>query len=338
MIYFVLFILLTISSFNEDRKIYFLILILLFTFSAFRSNVGCDWEGYLINFESVQGYDYEEMLFILGKEPLYTFLLYIMDKFKLEYYYLNIFTSFIFFWGVNKLLQVCDKKILFLALAFPILIINMPMSAIRQSAAMGFLLVSFYCFIKGKDLQFCFWIMIATFFHSSVLIFVILIFARSRKLSFVNILFYSISIVVLYNTIVYSERLSQAHDAYFNSGYDARGALYRILFGLIMVIFTMAIKIPIKLNIMYPRWKYLVLFSMLPVMIWPFSTITADRLNYYVMPIQILSNISCVSSIRGNISLLYHVLLVVLYLFFFLVWILKSELFWQCYIPYEMVF
>ena len=59
-------------------------------------------------------------------------------------------SSAIFFLGVHVLARRQPDPLGFLVLLFPILIINMPMSGIRQGAAIGLLCIAFVAFIDRR--------------------------------------------------------------------------------------------------------------------------------------------------------------------------------------------
>ena len=52
-------------------------------------------------------------------------------------------SSFTFFFGAHYMAQRQQNRIAFLILLFPVLIINMPMSGIRQASAIGALCIAF---------------------------------------------------------------------------------------------------------------------------------------------------------------------------------------------------
>lgn len=63
----------------------------------------------------------------------------------------------------------------FLVLLFPILIINMPMSGIKQGAAIGLICIAFAAFIDKKLFWFTAWTLLASTIHNSAIVFLLLI-------------------------------------------------------------------------------------------------------------------------------------------------------------------
>src|SRR5215469_6794972 len=122
---------------RQLRRFFFAVFaLLLFAFVAFRYEVGCDWSGYAFHFEGTWDWDASEAL--QRTEPAYWLLLVQIHAAGLDYPYLNLAMAIPFFWGLLALARRQPDPLAFLVLSFPVLIINMPMSGIRQAAAIGF--------------------------------------------------------------------------------------------------------------------------------------------------------------------------------------------------------
>ncbi len=143
-----------ISRGNEELRRFFLgvFALLLFAFVAFRYKVGCDWGGYAENFENTWDWDASEAL--QHTEPAYWLLLVQIHKAGLDYPYLNLAMAIPFFWGLVALARRQPDPLAFLVLSFPVLIINMPMSAIRQAAAIGFVCLAIIAFQDRKLIRY----------------------------------------------------------------------------------------------------------------------------------------------------------------------------------------
>ena len=155
------------------KQIYYLVLATLFVFSAFRFQVGCDWSGYYYQYLGARNFDWSSVTEI--REPIWWAILGWIQSMGLPYPVANIASSAVFFLGVHILARRQPDPLGFLVLLFPILIINMPMSGIRQGAAIGVLCTAFAAFIDRRPLWFAFWVVVAAGFHSSALIFMLLL-------------------------------------------------------------------------------------------------------------------------------------------------------------------
>ena len=103
-----------------------------FFFAGFRDHVGCDWGGYLVIFNAAH-YQEENP----GTESAFWQANKLLDYFELNYAYINVIASGLFFLGLHMVAKRQPDRFGVLILAFPILIINLAMSGIRQAIALG---------------------------------------------------------------------------------------------------------------------------------------------------------------------------------------------------------
>ena len=124
-----------ISSDHPDvRRFFYLFwLFFLFIFAGFRFEVGCDWDGYRNIFEQLRYVDVFDAA--QRREPLFEIANTLLHRYELEYPYINVICSFIFFLGMHRLAKREPDPYGILVLSFPVLVINLPMSGIRQAAA-----------------------------------------------------------------------------------------------------------------------------------------------------------------------------------------------------------
>ena len=155
------------------NQFYFIVLASFFVFSAFRYQVGCDWSGYYYQYQGAADFDWSSVTKI--REPIWWAILGWIQNMGLPYPVANIASSAVFFLGVHVFARRQPDPLGFLVLMFPILIINMPMSGIRQGAAIGLLCIAFVAFIDRRPMRFGFWVVLAAGFHTSVLIFMLLL-------------------------------------------------------------------------------------------------------------------------------------------------------------------
>ena len=168
-VYFLLLLFGSISRRNVSfrRALYYFCLIGLFLFVGFRYDVGCDWSGYLNIFELAR---HETR----GSEVAFWYVNKLLHYFELEYPYINIVAAFVFFLGLHALAKRQPDPLSVLILAFPILILELAMSGIRQAIAVGFLCFAYNAFVDSRLLGFILFVMVATSFHSSAMVFLLL--------------------------------------------------------------------------------------------------------------------------------------------------------------------
>ena len=318
------------------RQFYVPLLVTLFLFSAFRFEVGCDWTGYLNQFYHYGGFTFAQA--IASNEPLWVSLFMLQDLLELPYPWINVISSLIFFYGIHIMARRQPDAMAFLVLLFPILIINMPMSAIGQGAAIGLMCIAFVAFIDRSMLRFIALTVLASLFHSSAIIFLLLTPLVSGSYSHQR-LFMALLLAIPVGLILLSgEAAEVATSRYIDSGKDAAGAVFRVALLVLTAIFFLlflkrqwAVAFPDDFKlVMIGALMMVAMFVLVPI-----SSVISDRLGYYLIPIQaiIFARIPFLP-IKQNravcIALPYIGLLTV-----FLVWTSISRHFQLCYLPYQ---
>jgi hypothetical protein len=321
----------------ERRQIYYIVLFTLFFFSALRYQVGCDWDPYYIIFRN--SIDLDWTYIIEGnREPLFWIIPIFLNKMNLPFPFLNIICSVIFFTGIHILARRQPDPLAFLVLLFPILIIGMAMSGIRQGSAIGIICIALVSFIDRRPINFSFWVLVATGFHSSAVLFLLILpFATGR---FNNTRF-GMALLLSLPALILISLLESAHwalNTYVGTGREAYGAIFRVSFlGLSAFYFFFFIKNKWKKN--SPEDYSIVSLGAMGMVMTLFliliSSIIGDRIGYYLIPIQamIFARLPYLP-FRFNHS--FHSALPYLLTFFiFITWTQTSWIFQTCYLPYE---
>lgn len=318
------------------QNYYFITLFILFLFSAFRFQVGCDWSGYYYQYLIAVKIDWSILSSI--REPFWWAILSWIQNSNLPYPFVNIVSSVIFFIGVHVLARRQPDPLGFLVLLFPILIINMPMSAVRQGAAIGLICIAFAAFIDRRPIWFTLWVILAAGFHASALIFLLLLpvatghYTKSRLLM--------AAIIAIPGAIILSgaESANIASSRYIGTGVEAYGAVFRVGFLFVSSIYFF----------LFIRKKWLYSFPndysvvsigaigmIISFLLIAVSSVIGDRFGYYLIPIQaiIFARIPYLpfkSNQAIHSALPYLGLLLI-----FFVWMQISSHFQECYIPYN---
>jgi hypothetical protein len=318
------------------KQIYFPVLATLFVFSAFRYQVGCDWSGYYYEYLEARNFDWSSVTEI--REPIWWAILGWIQSMGLPYPVANIASSAVFFLGVHILARRQPDPLGFLVLLFPILIINMPMSGIRQGAAIGVLCIAFAAFIDRRPLWFAFWVVVAAGFHSSALIFMLLLPLATGRYTRNRLLMAAVLAVPGAFFLASGDAAEVATSRYIGTNVDAAGALFRVgMLGLSALYFFLFLRK--KWLRTWPRDYSLASIGAigmaLAFLLIPVSTVIGDRFGYYLIPFQavIFARIPFLP-FRANAGL--HAALPYLgLLLVFMVWSQLSWHFEQCYIPYQ---
>lgn len=319
-----------------DDSFYWIVLAILFLFVGFRFEVGCDWSGYLVHYRIQGDAGYEEAL--LRREPGWWALVETIEQFDLPYPALNVAVSVIFFFGLHALARRQPDPLGFLILAFPLLIVNIPMSALRQAAAVGLICIAFLAFLDRRLLRFLFWMAVASLFHSSAIVFLLLApmvhgsYTKARL--FASALLAIPGLFMLANT----PAGEWATDRYIESSNMAHGAVFRLAtLSITGLLFFLLARRPWSRHFA-GDYKFASLGALMMLAIFPmafYSSIASDRFGYYLMPIQlmILARLPQLFRVHGSAALYLSPYLAMGLVF--LVWTQLSWHFDQCYQPYR---
>ena len=318
------------------QRLYFPVLVLLFIFSAFRFEVGCDWTGYYRQYQLRQGLGWEGVL--EQREPLWWIIVQLTHMADLPYPWLNVWSSALFFSGVHVLARRQPDPLGFIVLLYPVLILNMPMSGIRQAVAIGLICLAFVSFIDRRLFAFVLWTVAAAGFHASAIVFILL-----APLAWGGYTKGKLALAVLL-ALPGTWLLASGGDAeialsrYVGTGIDAFGAAYRtgviFLSGLFFMIWLRR-----PWSVIFPQdYRLASLGALMMMAVFPLvavSSVIADRLGYYFLPLQAIIFARIPYLWRGRSAQIvsaapYVGLGVVL-----LVWTITSRHFQLCYLPYK---
>jgi hypothetical protein len=346
MIYILLTIFIFVLSFKFQpnnrksyTKIYYFVFFGLFLFSAFRYEVGCDWFSYINMFEKGASLDIFSWSFIQRERDQLLWILVIwLNNMNIPYPFINVVSSAIFFTGVHILARRQPSPLSFLVLMFPFLIINMPMSGIRQGAAIGLICIALVAIIDKRPKHFLLWIFLATGLHASASVFLALLPFATGRYTNVRYVLAALLTALVVIILFYTGSATQANSVYIeNTERQAFGAPYRVgMLALTALYFFLFVKKKWQQNFPqdYDIIKLSALGMIVLIFLVPVSSVISDRYGYYLIPFQamIFARLPFLR-IKSNQSL--HCLLPFLGLLFaFVCWTQYSYLFDKCYLPY----
>lgn len=205
LIYNSLFLLITIAVYYEyfgrKTKYIFLLLsiILIMYMSTFKWQVGTDWDSYFSMFQSAKTLGILEYISVNFRswEILYLFLTWFLSNIVIYYFtYLFIFHSSL----ISLYLSIVFKNFKYPILTFSFLssiYIGFIFAVPRQSIALAIIFYS-YKYLIGSSKKFIIFVLIASLFHSSSLIFLLAPFIYG--LSFKKIIVFTLSLfLILWN-------------------------------------------------------------------------------------------------------------------------------------------
>jgi hypothetical protein len=336
MIYVLAYVAMLLLRLSRAPGGYGLLLGVVFVFSAFRYEVGCDWTGYLNQYDVFGSLTFAEA--VATREPLWTVLIGVQVKLGVPYPWLNVISSFMFFYGIHQLAKRQPDALGFLVLLFPVLILNMPMSGIRQGAAVGIMCLAYLAFMDRRLVRFVGLVLLAAGFHSSAIVFLLLAPMVTGGLSRGRIALALLLALPGGLALMTTDAVNTATSRYVGTDVDAAGAAYRVALLVLVAIWFLTV-LRRRWQVTFPADHKLAVIGSLMMLgllvVLPASSVIADRLNYYFIPIQamILARLPFLPMRKGRalaVAAPYIGLLAVL-----VVWALLSSHFQQCYLPYR---
>ena len=213
---------------NQKNKKKYLILIftILTIVSAIRNyTVGVDTEQFCRAFEYIGGMSIsnaiENTRYELGFVLLCKLLSFISDNSQI----LIIATSIIIMTTIAKFIYEESDDVVLSTLLFVLLnYYAMYMNVMRQAMAIAIIIISYKAFLKnGKNIKFTLAVLVASLFHQSALVMLILIFFRNKKFSKK---YYFISLLIGFLVFVFADKLFSILLSIFSSYQDYQTSVF----------------------------------------------------------------------------------------------------------------
>lgn len=312
---------------------------ILIIFAGTRYEVGCDWAGYLHRFNSL--YVRETWVSLLSQAEAGFHLLnfaVIRSGFGFETLILVASTGYLV--CLVRFAHLSVKPVDVLVLMFPILIVQLGMSGLRQALALGFLLLAFRAFVDQSRLMIALWVLVGSAFHLSALIFLPLALIAGRRSSIPRMI---AALVILGPVAAFlmGERLDLYEARYIEQEYgenSSAGAWYR--YALVLIPFLVFEWKKRLIERHFPKlFPLLRLFSLITLalpIIGLMSSVAMHRLIFYVMPVSILAMI-CLAEVAFSRESrkIGRALPFIAYGLYMTVWFAGSRHASLCYVPYD---
>lgn len=314
------------------------VLAALVLFVGFRWQVGCDWYGYLNIFEGARQASLEEA--VTDREPGFALLNVFVHYLGLEYFTVNVVGALLFFVGLYFFARREENPMAIVALSFPVLIVNMPMSGVRQGIAIGFAMLAINAYRDRRRLSYVGAVLAGSTFHQSALLFLGAAPLIGSKRSIVMVgLALLLTVPALY--FLLSGTVGFYAERYAGDTGDAAGAPFRAgllaTVGLGFLVFMRSgwrKKHPDDYELYAIASALMV--ATLPITL--FASIIGDRLGYYLVPFQLVIMARVATVFGGDkLSQLYALAPYLVLFGFFAAWMSASTLFGICYVPYQNI-
>ena len=341
-LYLAVYMALVVAALLIGRRYAHIILIVaclfLVAFIGTRYYVGCDFVAYELRFRSA-GSDLQA-LDLYGSEVAFDALAVLTKQLGLGYMWLNVFAAVIFMACVYVLLRGTSRPLAALACFFPVLVIQLAMSGVRQASAVGMLMLAVAFFLKGMRIATALTIIVGSFFHTSVIIFLPMAYLAGRKFNISRAL---IGVVLLAPVAYYflESRMDVYVDRYVEEIYgemSAFGAVFR--YALLAISAGLFFIYREKVEKRFPDYFPLfMLFAMITLAILPLglvNTVILHRVIYFVMPVSILMLVyTSIAVSPRNVLTIPRLFPFGMYGAYSVMWFLTSRHASLWYVPYE---
>lgn len=343
-VYVSAFVLLALIGANTERRSLSLALTLcistiLVLFMGTRYYTGCDFIAYGLRFYRMyDGVPFRELM--LREEPGFHALNWLVHLFNLDYVWLNILASSIYVFCIMKFSKLATRPLLLIALFFPILIVQLGMSGLRQALANGFLMMAFIAFTDRSRAKTALWILVATLFHQSAVILLPIALVANSKVSVVRLVL-ALAVLGPLAAVLLGDRAEVYSDRYVEQIYgeaSSSGAILRYAVALLPFLFFIVLRD--KVRQLHPKtFELMRLFTIIAFCIFPLvfvSTVALHRVVYYLLPVSTLTLLAVSEAMFPKKDKTTPVIFpITVYGSYILVWFSISKHADKCYLPYE---
>jgi hypothetical protein len=314
--------------------------VFLLIFMGTRYETGCDYGTYEARFNTLYHYtDYT--VYLEREEPGFHVLNRLVHDLGLDFMWLNVFSALIFLFGLIRFVRLSPSPVLLLALFFPVIMVQLGMSGIRQAIALSFLLNALYSFVAGQRFQTAIWILIGAQFHQSTYLFLPLAMMAGQKFSW-KLAMASVAFIGPAAYYFLGERAEIYANRYIDQIYGENasgGALLRYALALTPCLIFEYHNKRIQ-NLTPTLYPLLRTFSILTISIAPLafiSTVALHRMTYYMLPVTLLIFVCTVMAMPRPHILSRHWLPIpaITMAVYLIAWFSSSRHAAVCYVPYE---
>jgi hypothetical protein len=262
-----------------------------------------------------------------------------LHYFELDYPYINVIAALGFFVGLHALAKRQPDPLSILILSFPILVLELAMSAVRQALAVGLLCFAYNAFVDISLLRFVLFVLLAGSFHSSAMFFFLLAPFIHGELSIRRALLGGVLALPGVYYFLTSSTFEQYSRQYIGTATEAFGAPFRSgLLALTGLAFLWFLDDCWEAQ-SKPDFKLVKISSYLMLAMFPlslFSSVAGDRLAFYLYPIQLVVLARLPLLVSATNSTVIAIAPYAAGTLFLLVWTNLSSLFERCYLPYQI--
>jgi hypothetical protein len=343
--YFLIFAVLVVFAwFGQERNaapmLAFMAALMLLLIVGGRYEVGCDYLAYELRFFYLEDIDFKISDVFVVSEYGFVLLNDLVYNSGGEFNSLLFVSAIISMSGIWYFSLRNPNPPGFIASVFPVLVVQLGMSGIRQAMALGLLMVAFSFFISKRGLWVALFVFFAFLFHASAIAFLplaVLTLARLGKYRYAVAGVFAVPAAYF----IIGERLEVYSDRYIEQIYgenDAGGAWVRM--SLVVLPSLAAIMYRRVLRASFPALAPIILLfsyvSLMLPLVGLISTVALHRLVFYFLPVSVLAlNVVAIIYLPSRYQSLAFLAPIVLHSVYFFGWVTFSRHAQSCYVPYS---
>lgn len=305
-----------------------------------RHEVGCDFDAYVARFESLypaqlswwQGFQMGEggfhLVNILARDLGWGFRGVVMV------------CGILYAWGLVRFARLAPRPMALVAIAIPILVIQLGMSGMRQATATAFLMLAYVAFTQRRQWLTAGWIGLAFLFHESAIAFLPMAMLARRQISAKYVMAGVLLLAPAAGWLlgdrldVYGARyVSQIYGENSSGGAWIRYAAAVFPYGLL---WWKRRKVKSAFPNLYPLLWLFMLITFSLVLVGAISSVALHRLTFYVLPVSLLTLLCVVECAFAPSSRRFAwAFPFAMYGIYILFWFTLSRHGTSCYIPYQ---
>ncbi len=289
--YIFAYLFLVFFCFSNNKKLNLFSTIAIFSFFVLfiglRYEVGPDWNVYVEHFQ------YQASEFF-KTNPGYGLMFLISNYLGFGIVLLNLISAVIFISGLLFFCKNLKNSYLGLVSAYPYLIVVVSMGFITQACSIGLEMIALVFYERRKYILYYLLIGIASLFHNSALLLILIPlmdnltrFKNKKSLALI-IFFFGVFIFFYLN---YFQNLFLEYEYFFTAGYNASGAIFKIVLTSIFAIIFVAKQKMFGFNKQQTNLGYSLSLNIFLILGYTFltaSTAATYRISLYFLPLVIM--------------------------------------------------
>ncbi|MCO5054640.1 EpsG family protein [Thermomonas sp.] len=324
---------------GSSRVLAWVFLIFLLVFAGARLGVGCDTRAYALRFSTMyQGMGWQDALHM--GEGLFNWLNMSVINLGGSFSTLVFVCTLIFLVCLYRFSLLAASPVSVMVLSFPVLVVQLAMSGLRQALAVAMLMLAFRSFVLLRRWQVVFWILVASQFHTSVLVFLPIAALVGRQISLMRLIA-AITVLGPLAMFFLGSRLEVYNDRYVDQIYgsqESSGAWLRyalVVFPFIVFEWKRRL-VKARFPELFPLFRLFALITFALVPLGLVSSVALHRFVFYMMPVSILV-LLCIGAValRKEQWRMGAALPFLVHGAYITVWFSMSSHSTVCYVPYS---